>query len=216
MKKNALSTSLRSATQATDSTRNGCNPKNIATIRLRQVAPVIRFNTTKASIVLAAWSNTLVRWCPQGAKPNSWQSNMCESQVIGCQLAACELQKAHSRFSQVSPCCTRRFAVTYSGSSKPTKPLPVAGKNAQSTSAKSKTHSRSASRWRKKPGKESTIAERKPWFGAGASFTTILDMKSSLRILRGSQYHVKSAAPAGGALDPNPAPMRDRNLPGDG
>ncbi len=179
MKKNALSTSLRSAIHATDSTRSGCNPKNVATIRLRQVEPVIRFNTTKASIVLAAWSNTLVKWCPQGPKPKSWQSNMCESQVIGCQLAACELDKAHLKFSQVSPCCTRRFAVTYSGSSNPTKPLRVAGKNAQSTSAKSKTHSRSPWRWRKKPGKVSTIAERKPWFDAGGSFTTILDMNSA-------------------------------------
>ena len=49
-----LNTSLRSVTQATDSTRNGCNPNNAAKIRLRHAAPVICRNIRNTRAVLAA------------------------------------------------------------------------------------------------------------------------------------------------------------------
>ena len=48
MKNNPLSTSLRSATQATDSTRNGWMAKTAATNALRQRAPVIWRRTRKS------------------------------------------------------------------------------------------------------------------------------------------------------------------------
>ena len=66
---NVLSTSFRSATHATDSTRNGCNPNNAANTAGRQSAAVIRLNTTNNRTVEAAWRRTFVRWCPQGLNP---------------------------------------------------------------------------------------------------------------------------------------------------
>src|SRR5258708_25529303 len=85
-KKNMLKTSFRSATHATDSTRRGCSPKKAATTKLRQIAPVARFKTRKSRTVFAQWSMILPKWCPQAFKPKILQSNVCESQVIGCQL----------------------------------------------------------------------------------------------------------------------------------
>ena len=61
MKKNALSTSFRSATQATDSTCSGCQANNAATQALRHSAPVMRLRTRKSSSVLAVCSSRFVR-----------------------------------------------------------------------------------------------------------------------------------------------------------
>ncbi len=70
MKNSPLSTSFRSEIQATDSARRGWMANTTATKALGQSPPVIRNNTRKRKIAVAAWSTTLVRWCPQGlSKP---------------------------------------------------------------------------------------------------------------------------------------------------
>ena len=68
-KKNALNTSLRSDTQATDSARNGCNANIAATKALHQNAPVIRRKAKKSMIAAAACNRTLVKWCPPASGP---------------------------------------------------------------------------------------------------------------------------------------------------
>ena len=66
MKNSPLSTSRRSATQATDSTCKGCRANNAATSALGQSAPVIRHRTKNSVTADAACSKTLVKWCPAG------------------------------------------------------------------------------------------------------------------------------------------------------
>jgi len=105
-KKQPLNTSLRSETQATDSTRNGCQANNAATTALRQNAPVIAFNNRRSSIALAQWSNTLTMWGGPAFNPNNWQSSMCESQVSGCQLLACWSTKDQTTPHQLKPART--------------------------------------------------------------------------------------------------------------
>jgi len=71
MKKNPLNTSLRSATQATDSTRSGCNANSPATPAHSQsraaglIPPaalrVARRSTRNNNTAFAAWSSRLVR-----------------------------------------------------------------------------------------------------------------------------------------------------------
>ncbi len=61
MKNTALSTSLRSATHATDSARNGWIANSAATNALRHRNPVIRRSTRKSRITAAVCSRTLVR-----------------------------------------------------------------------------------------------------------------------------------------------------------
>ena len=78
--------SLRSATQATDSTLKGWIAKIAATKALRQVNPVVRRRTRKSRMAVAAWRATFVKWCQPASIPKSWQSSMWESQVSGCQL----------------------------------------------------------------------------------------------------------------------------------
>src|SRR5579885_3495599 len=88
MKKTALSTSLRSAIHATDSTCSGCTANKAATNALRQNAPVICRSTRNRRIAATACKSTFVRWCPAGFRPYSRQSSMCEIIVTGCQLRA--------------------------------------------------------------------------------------------------------------------------------
>src|SRR5437660_191671 len=80
-KKNALNTSLRSETQATDSTCSGCSANRAATSALRHSAPVIRLRTRNNSRVLVRWNPALARWCAPARWPKSWQSRLCESHV---------------------------------------------------------------------------------------------------------------------------------------
>ena len=61
MKNSPLKTSLRSATQATDSTRRGWMAKTAATHALGQSAPVIRRSTRNRRTAAAACKSTLVR-----------------------------------------------------------------------------------------------------------------------------------------------------------
>jgi hypothetical protein len=56
MKKKALSTSFRSATQATDSICKGCHANKAATKALRHTAPVICLSTAKRRSVLVMWN----------------------------------------------------------------------------------------------------------------------------------------------------------------
>src|ERR1019366_8074288 len=119
--KKALSESFRSATQATDSTWNGCRAKTNATHALRQRLPVERLRNAKSSSTASAWSSTLVRWCHPLRRPNIWQSSMCERRVSGNQLAASPEVNAQAMFAGVMPVRTCGFEVTYSGSSKLTK-----------------------------------------------------------------------------------------------
>ena len=112
MKKNVLSTSLRSATQATDSTWRGWTANRAATKALRQTAPVMRRSRKKSRSVLARWNSRLVRWWPTGFKPKSWTSSMWESHVTGCQLLAWPARNAQVIFSQVNPVRTWMFSVT--------------------------------------------------------------------------------------------------------
>ena len=60
MKKSPLKTSLRSATQATDSTRSGWMAKIAATHALGQSAPVIRRSAKSRRTAAAACNTTLV------------------------------------------------------------------------------------------------------------------------------------------------------------
>ena len=112
MKKNALSTSLRSATQATDSTCSGCQANRAATRALRQGAPVIWFSARNSRSVVAMCKPRLVRWWAPGFRPKSRQSSMWESQVSGCQLFAWLASKAQRRPGPLSPACTAGFCVT--------------------------------------------------------------------------------------------------------
>ena len=64
IRKNVLSTSFRSETQATDSTCSGCSANRAATRALRHRAPVIRKSIRSRTTALPACSSTLVRWCP--------------------------------------------------------------------------------------------------------------------------------------------------------
>ena len=61
MKKKALSTSLRSATHATDSTRSGWMANTAATNALRQRAPVVRRKIRNSRMTDAVCNMTLVR-----------------------------------------------------------------------------------------------------------------------------------------------------------
>ena len=61
MKKNALNTSLRSATHTTDSTRSGWIANTATTKALRHRHPVIRRSTMNSRITVAVCSRTLVR-----------------------------------------------------------------------------------------------------------------------------------------------------------
>jgi len=76
IQKKVLNVSLRSATQATDSTCKGCHPNSAATNALRQRAPVIRRRAANSSTVLPTCNNTPLRWWPQGRRPYSSQSSM--------------------------------------------------------------------------------------------------------------------------------------------
>src|ERR1035441_993243 len=60
--KKVLRTSLRSETQATDSTWMGCRAKRAATKALRQYAPVICLRRPKSSSELRVWKRRLVAW----------------------------------------------------------------------------------------------------------------------------------------------------------
>ena len=60
-KKNVLSTSLRSAIHATDSTWSGCTANSAATNALRQIDAVRRRKSRKSNSTLAMWSSKFVR-----------------------------------------------------------------------------------------------------------------------------------------------------------
>ncbi len=62
-------TSLRSDTQATDSTCNGWRAKRPATTREGTTRPVIRASTLASSRVLARCRTRLTRWWPKGSVP---------------------------------------------------------------------------------------------------------------------------------------------------
>ena len=74
--KQALSTSLRSATQATDSTCSGCNANKNAANALRQRVPVARCRKMHNMTAARACSRTLCRWCQPLSRPKNWQSSM--------------------------------------------------------------------------------------------------------------------------------------------
>ena len=94
---------MRSETQATDSSRSGCRANNPATNKLRHFAPVIRCSTAKTSAALSACNTTLVKWCPHGFTPHTWQTSMWDKIVKGCQLSATGFTHAHLKLSQVNP-----------------------------------------------------------------------------------------------------------------
>src|SRR5262249_42884225 len=104
--KNALSVSLRSAIQATDSTWRGCRANRAATTALRHGALVMRCNNTKRRSVLATWNATFIRWCQPAWRPNNWQSNMNDHQTIGCQKSYQEVVRPHQKPGNVSPART--------------------------------------------------------------------------------------------------------------
>ena len=54
------------------------NGKDRGNEALGQSSSVIRHSTRNKAIDAAAWSSTLVRWCPQECSPKSWQSSMCD------------------------------------------------------------------------------------------------------------------------------------------
>jgi hypothetical protein len=62
MKKNPARTSLRSLTQATDSTRNGCTANTAATKAAGARAPVAFASATQNNAAPAACSSALVTW----------------------------------------------------------------------------------------------------------------------------------------------------------
>src|SRR5256712_288999 len=119
--RSAARTSFRSETQATDSARKGCRAKTPATKALGAGSPVSAESMPSSRSVAATWSSTLVRWCPPGHRPQSWQSSMCDSDVIGCQVAPWRWVDAHATPSRLSPRETTGFRVTYTGSSQLTK-----------------------------------------------------------------------------------------------
>ena len=61
---------------------------------------------------LAVWKRTLMMWCIPALRPKSWQSSMCESQVSGCQLLACQAVNAHWTPAHVRPFRTGGLSVT--------------------------------------------------------------------------------------------------------
>jgi hypothetical protein len=52
---------------------------------------------------LSACNTTLVRWCPHGFTPHTWQTSMWDITVKGCQLSDTGFKHAHLKLSQVSP-----------------------------------------------------------------------------------------------------------------
>ena len=111
-KKNPLRTSLRSESQATDSTRSGCQAKSAAKAALVQRAPVRRRIARKARAALSECRSTLVAWCPRGSSPKSVMSSMCDSQVSGCQFVASPEVSAQRKPSQPRPAMTCGLWVT--------------------------------------------------------------------------------------------------------
>ena len=112
MKNNPERTSLRSATQATDSARSGCTAKTRATRAEGQLLRVRASSARKSRAAVSACSTTLVRWCGPGSMPKSWTSSMWESHVKGCQLDAWTLVKAHEIPSRLRPRATTGLRVT--------------------------------------------------------------------------------------------------------
>ncbi len=104
--KNVLKTSLRSAIHATDSTCMGCKANSAATNALRHVARVNRRSSRKSSTVLARWNNRFVKCGPAGPGPNNSRSSIKDNHVSGCQLPACSVQKAQTRFDDDRPAST--------------------------------------------------------------------------------------------------------------
>ena len=76
---------LRSAIQATESTCTGWSANRAAAMALAPRRPVIRRSTANSSSVFSVCRRRLLRWCPAGLSPKSWQSSMCDSHVTGCQ-----------------------------------------------------------------------------------------------------------------------------------
>ena len=110
--KNVESRSLRSETQATDSTCSGWKAKRAAATRESMAAPVIRARTRKRTAAFTACSPAFTRWCAPGSWPKSWTSSMCDSQARGCQLATDRVVNAQRIPSAVSPAATTGLAVT--------------------------------------------------------------------------------------------------------
>ena len=104
------STSLRSETQATDSTWSGCTANSAPTTALRQSEPVARRNQAKSRVALTAWRTTETRWWLPASRPKNSTSAMWESQVTGCQLEPWTEEKAQTSPSQDNPRSTRAFS----------------------------------------------------------------------------------------------------------
>ncbi len=83
-----LSTSLRSAIHATDSTCSGWMAKSAATSALGQMSRVARSRNQNSRIVLTTCNARFVTWCQPGRRPKSEMSTMCDIQVSGCQFDA--------------------------------------------------------------------------------------------------------------------------------
>src|SRR5919109_3816445 len=98
-----LKTFFRSATHDTDSTLSGWTANNAATKKLRHWVPVARNSNQKSKATLKECSRMLTKWWPTGFSPNNWQSSMCESQVIGCQLETSKVVNAQWIPALVSP-----------------------------------------------------------------------------------------------------------------
>ena len=67
--RSVLSTSLRSAIHATDSTCSGCTANIAATNALGPCSRVIRRNIANSSSVFATWITRFVTWCAPGVHP---------------------------------------------------------------------------------------------------------------------------------------------------
>ena len=107
-----LSTSFRSAIQATDSTCSGWTADSAATNAGRQTAPVIRTRSRKSSRTFTACSRRLVRWCRPASSPNNRTSSKWDSHVTGCQFAASKVPNAQAAVSVLRPLRTCALAVT--------------------------------------------------------------------------------------------------------
>ena len=105
-------TSLRCASHATHSTRNGCRAKSAAASAEGQKAPVMPPSVIRSSALEAACSATLTQWCRPGFGPKSSKSSISESQVSGCQLAASKVVKAHATPERVRPARTMGLSAT--------------------------------------------------------------------------------------------------------
>jgi hypothetical protein len=112
IQKKPLSTSFRSATQATDSTRRGCTANRAAAIALRQTAPVSSRSARKSSTPLTACNATLLRWNPNGRRPNRLASASSDSHVSGCQFPVCRFVNAQTSPDCRSPRMTCWFSAT--------------------------------------------------------------------------------------------------------